>query len=298
MDGLLARLTELGFGEYEARAYITLLQHSPVNGYELSRHSGVPRGSIYGALARLEEKGAVVRQESPDGTRFAPVASDEVLRNCAGRFERTLKAIESELAVLAPPPDTGGVLNTRGYSASLDHARALVGSAQRSLMLAVWPQEAAALREETAAAVTRDVQIHTLCLANCPRECGHCRGQVYRYDVAPEEEKRWLLLAPDGREVLAAEIGPETTGPAEARVAAVRTRQRLVVALVEAYIRQSIALAAILTDLGPTLIHALARQTRDHLNALRPAAAKGGPWEFLRRLLVDGEPSPASGESD
>ncbi len=54
-------LQELGFGDYEARAYVALLQRSPINGYELAKASGVPRANIYAVLQKLAERGAVVR---------------------------------------------------------------------------------------------------------------------------------------------------------------------------------------------------------------------------------------------
>lgn len=286
MNDLLTMLTQLGFSEYEARAYVALLQRSPVNGYELARQSGVPRGSIYGALARLEEKGAVVRLEAPEGTRYAPVATTDVLHNVASRFEHALKHVERQLGELSTPSETDAVWNTRGYPALLDHARTLAKSAQKRLMLAVWPQEATALSEQTANAVDRDVQIRTLCLANCAQECGHCRGAVYRSNILPQQDKRWLLVIPDGREVLAGEICPDGTGDTVASASTVRTRQRLLVSLTESYIRQSTALSAILTDLGPALAPALAPETRDILASLEPAGAERGWLEHLRMLLA------------
>ena len=36
MADLTALLQRLGFSEYEARAYLALLQRNPLNGYELS----------------------------------------------------------------------------------------------------------------------------------------------------------------------------------------------------------------------------------------------------------------------
>jgi DNA-binding transcriptional ArsR family regulator len=285
MEDVLEKLAQLGFGEYEARAYLGLLAHSPVNGYELARQSGVPRGSIYGTLARLEEKGAVTRLEESDGTLFAPVAPDQLLQQFAGRFQRTLGYLERRLEELAKldqgEPDQ--VWNMRGYGSVVDHARALTGSAQSRLSLAVWPQESAALSDDTAAAAARGVDVRTLCLANCPQECRHCRGHVHRYDLASPEDKRWLVLIPDGREVLAAEISD-----VGASASAVRTRQRLLVDLAESYIRQSIALAAITSDLQSGLVSGLSTETRDVLASLQPAAGVAG-WlrEFWQLLGSD-----------
>jgi hypothetical protein len=58
MADTTALLQPLGFGEYEVHAYITLLQRSPLSGYELAKTSGVPRSNIYPVLRKLEERGA------------------------------------------------------------------------------------------------------------------------------------------------------------------------------------------------------------------------------------------------
>jgi HTH-type transcriptional regulator, sugar sensing transcriptional regulator len=53
MADFVALLQELGFGEYEARAYYELLQHNPLRGYQLAKVSGIPRPHIYSVLEVL-----------------------------------------------------------------------------------------------------------------------------------------------------------------------------------------------------------------------------------------------------
>ena len=74
MADITALLQQLGFSEYEARAYLALLQRNPLNGYELAKVSGLPRANVYAVLQKLEERGAVVRLDMPSGARYAPVA--------------------------------------------------------------------------------------------------------------------------------------------------------------------------------------------------------------------------------
>ena len=75
MADIVTLLQELGFGEYEARAYHALLQHNPVSGYELAKVSGIPRPNIYTVLQKLEERGTVGRVDSDTTTLYVPVAS-------------------------------------------------------------------------------------------------------------------------------------------------------------------------------------------------------------------------------
>ena len=59
MDKIYDAIQKLGFSQYESKAYIALLQNSPVTGYELSKRSGVPRSMIYEVINKLNDKGAI-----------------------------------------------------------------------------------------------------------------------------------------------------------------------------------------------------------------------------------------------
>jgi HTH-type transcriptional regulator, sugar sensing transcriptional regulator len=268
-------LLQLGFTEYESRAYIVLLQRNPLNGYEVAKASGLPRANVYAVLQKLEERGAVVRLDTPGGTRYAPVPPGELTQRMERDFQEALDQARILLAEVATPPEREFVWNLQGYSTLLEQARTLLDSTHGRLLMAVWPQEALALAESVAHAEARGVDVTTLCLAACPDECGACRGHVYRYSVALAQESRWLLLIPDGSQVLAGEIGPGETA------SAIRTQQRLLVELTQRYIRHSIALAALLNDLGRRLEDALQPET---LAALEALSAGGPESDWLGQL--------------
>ena len=126
MADVTALLQQLGFSEYEARAYLALLQRNPLTGYELAKVSGLPRANIYAVLQKLEERGAVVRLEAPSGTRYAPVAPTELTQRIASRFQDVLSATQQALKDLAAPADTEHIWNIQGYAALIDHAHALI----------------------------------------------------------------------------------------------------------------------------------------------------------------------------
>lgn len=280
MDEAIGLLQKLGFGEYEAKAYAALLQRSPVNGYELAKQSGIPRANIYSVLGKLEERSAVLRVESADGVRYAPVPPQELVRRLGSRFQETLQVTQRSLSEIAAPIEHDHVWSTQGYSVLLEHAATLVDAARHYLLVAIWPQEARRLAEALSRAEARGVELTTLCLAACSTECGGCRGHVYRYRVAPEYRNRWLILVPDSTEMLAGEITSD-----EAALS-VRTRQRLLVDLAGWYIRHSIALTAVLADLGPRLGDALSPETHAILATVGPPGAEVGWLEHMRHLLA------------
>ena len=260
-------LREIGFSEYEARAYLALVRRGPQTGYELARHSRIPRPNVYGVLQRLEDRGAVLRVETARGLRYAPVTPAQLTRRLGARFAEALESAARVLESAARGRTAEGeewVWNARGRRAALEHAGDAVDAARRALLVALWPEEARALADRMEAAESRGVEITTLCFAACPQECGGCRGRVFRHRMAPENGSRWLLVLPDGESVVAAEVGTGESG------LAVGTGQRLWVELAGWYVRHSIALAAVLGDLGGGLKGLLSEETQAILGTLAP----------------------------
>jgi DNA-binding MarR family transcriptional regulator len=280
----LEQLRELGFGQYEAQAYITLLKKNPLSGYELARDSGVPRANIYTVLQKLEERGAVVRLDTEGSRRYAPVLPEELIQGLRQRLQTSLEDAEKALCNLAAQLEPDYVWNTHGYPVVLDHARSLIDAASRELLLATNPQEAPALTESLDRAGARGVKITSLCTAGCQSECGACRGQVYRYHVAPQTGSRYLMVIPDQVEVLAGEIGPGESAQA------VRTRQNLLVNLAIRHINDSIALSALLLDLGDRLDDLLTPETRSMLASFG-SEGQGTGWLAEMRFLLQ-QPRP------
>lgn len=273
------QLQALGFGQYEAQAYVSLLRRNPLSGYELAKVSGIPRANVYTVLQKLEERGAVLRLETEAGTRYAPVVPAELIHRLRSRLHSSLENAQQSLGMLQAEAEHDHVWNTRGYPALLEHACALIENTQARLLVAAAPQEAPALTESLEKAQARGVQITTLCMSGCPVECGACRGRVFRYRLNPEAEARYLMVVPDESEVLAGQIGPGE------ETQAIRTRQKLLVDLSVWHIRNSIALAALLVDLGERLEGLLSPETCAALLALHTDGIQGGWLAHLRQLL-------------
>jgi HTH-type transcriptional regulator, sugar sensing transcriptional regulator len=235
-------LADLGFGESEARAYVTLLASlAPLNGYELAKVSGIPRGNIYKVLEKLEARGAVARVEGEGGTRYAPVSPGEVLPRLAEGVQRRAEEARAVLEDVRRPPQPDLIWNVQGYEPLVDQARSLIASARTTLTMALCRSEASVLAREMIDANARGIDITTLCLTGCPQECGGCQGRIYRHSVAPAGDNRWLIVVPDESEVLAGEIsvGVETVATG------LRTRQRMIVKLASGYTQRSAALAEV-----------------------------------------------------
>ncbi len=279
MADVIEQLQQLGFSEYEARAYVALLRQSPQNGYELAKNSGLPRANVYSVLEKLEERGAIVRLEETNSVRYAPVSPEELVRRLENKLEGSLREAHASLNEVAQATAYENIFSIRGYAPMLEHARSLIDSAKTSILVAQEPPESQALKGSIEAAMLRGVKVVTLCLEGCLEECGNCRGSLFRYHVEPLGESRWLVLLADSQEMLAGEIGPDE------QALAVRTRQHLLVSLASGYIRRSIALAALVIDLDTRLDSLLNPLTKATLAALGREDRQGGFLQQLRSML-------------
>ncbi|MGH8041311.1 MAG: TrmB family transcriptional regulator [Rudaea sp.] len=256
-------LQALGFTEYEARAYVTLLEREECNGYELAKASGIPRANVYAVIEKLLRRGAARRLETADGPRYAAVPSAQMLRGIELSQQRALVAAGKALARMVRPREPGAVFNLRGNELTAK-LRQMIDAAEHTLLIAIQPAEAAQFADPLRMARERGVAITTLCLDACPHECGHCQGDIHRYQLARQGQARWLVLVADDRDVIIAQIGVDV-------VEAVHSEQRLLVQLASAYIRQSVTLAVLGSELAGEFEGLLSREARQMLDRLDTA---------------------------
>ncbi len=282
---LHALLQELGFGEYEAKAYVALASAGQCSGYEVAKAAAVPRANVYAVLDRLIARGAAQRFDTAEGVRYAATPASQMLRRLEQKHQRTLAATRQGLGDIQPPQnEIPPAFTLRAENELLDRARAAIDAARKTLLLAVQPQEAARLSEALQHARARGVAITTVCLEACERECGACAGDVYRFQAAPGGGMRWLLLVADQREALVGQFDRAT-------VQGVVTAQPPVVELTGAYIRQGLSLALLSNELGARLRQLMSPRTRQALDRLYPGEG------FLAHLRSLGTPAfPESSE--
>jgi HTH-type transcriptional regulator, sugar sensing transcriptional regulator len=271
MTDITNHLQQLGFSEYETKAYVTLLQQHPLNGYGLARASGIPRANIYGVLQKLEERGAVIAINNDSGQCYSPIAPDDLIRRLSQRLDKALAAAQQALEEIAVPVTAHYVQNIQGYTSLLEHAADLITKAQDRLLIALWQPEAQTLRTQLEQAQARGVIIDTLCCQACPQICDGCQGMIYRYRVAPDQQAHALIVIQDDTEMVVGTTGQQAI--------AIRTRQPTLVQMTTRYIQHSVTLAAVLTDLDHQLENLLSKETRQLVQSI----GQGSSW--LEQLL-------------
>jgi HTH-type transcriptional regulator, sugar sensing transcriptional regulator len=278
MSDAAALLQQLGFGDYEARAYIALLQRNPVNGYELAKTSGIPRANIYDVLRRLEERNAVISIQGETSVQYAPIPPSQLIPQMELHLNHVLGDAQRSLESLAIPLEAELSRNIMGYPSLLDQARALIDGAKDELFIALWHPEAEALAEAMAQAEQRGIRLTTLCLQACPAECMGCKGAIYRYRVVAEHSLRWLIVVRDNRDLLLGEIGAGQS-------VALRTGQQSIIQMTVQYVQSSIAWAALLSNTDPAFEQRLPTETQRILRQIGPTQSG---WLSHMRALLEG----------
>lgn len=268
----VALLEELGFGGYEAKAYVTLLEQGPLTGYQLAKASGVPRANIYSVLRRLEERGAVVVVQTEAGRRYRALDHREFLARVEKSFRVRLSEAARALSRIAPAESPSYVYNFTGYANLVAQASRLIEAARSQVLVSGWGQELEQLAPTLEAARGRGVAVTLVCMSGCQAPCPHCSGRVYRYRLGEPGDCRWLLVIADGQELVAGQV------EADGRVIGTSSCQRLLVAIATWYMRHTVAVAELVRVLGPKLPGLLDADARQALLEATAERLPCGSW--------------------
>ncbi|GJM42615.1 MAG: hypothetical protein DHS20C20_28970 [Ardenticatenaceae bacterium] len=196
----ITALENLGFSTYEARAYLGLLQENPINGYRLSKLTGIPRSRVYETLERLTGKGyAVCYQANP--IEYAPLEFDDLQMQLKEHFNDELVTLESEIEQIATMSHSESLWNLRGREPIMNRVRGMIARAEKSVYLVAWGDTLQLLKVDLETAVSRNLRVVII-------SCGETEAMPgIHYIHAFEEEivqieAGSINLVVDGQEVL------------------------------------------------------------------------------------------------
>jgi HTH-type transcriptional regulator, sugar sensing transcriptional regulator len=200
--GVMAkRLQDLGFTLYEARAYVSLLEHHPVTRYELSKNSGVPRSAIYNVILELEEMGVVSLQTS-DPETYVPLPADKLFDLLDRRFNEKIEEAQKSLVHIENKPALDQFWNIVGYDNMLLKAEELIQKAEKTIFISLWKREFILLEKDLEDAIRRKVKVIVFSFTDVRLN----RSTMFCYGLDERElEKIWphrIILIRDRKELL------------------------------------------------------------------------------------------------
>lgn len=108
-------LHEMGFSDYEAAAYLALLESGKSTANEVAKAGDIPQSRVYDILEKLEKKGFVVTQPGRP-KKFGPVRPEYAIKQYGeyrekrfeSEYEEVMLAGERFVDCVEPAPETSG----------------------------------------------------------------------------------------------------------------------------------------------------------------------------------------------
>jgi sugar-specific transcriptional regulator TrmB len=244
----LADLIAIGFTEYEAKVYLTLLGENPATGYQLSKKSGIPRSMVYEALGRLNARGAVLRTGDQRTTLYRPVPPDMLLDRFEQEHTRLMENLRTNLNTLYASQDEDHLWSIRGRSSVMAYATQMIQEAGSELLLVLADPALQALHKEIITASERGVTISSLLTG---KEDLHC-GQSARhppYESQLQGLTSMLLIVVDNKKCMIGSMDLDLT--------ATITTNRNLVLIARQFVWMELFTQRIYTRLGKDLLDCL-----------------------------------------
>nr|WP_319493289.1 helix-turn-helix domain-containing protein [uncultured Desulfobacter sp.] len=150
----------LGFSVYECKAYLALLEEYPLNGYALSKASGIPRSRIYEVLKSLIGKQMVFEQDDGKSKAYTPMDPEIFIKKLRSRFQGIFQDLTEYAGRLyREPKQDNQLVVIQGRDNILSFLSVLIKGAQERIALSIWDEELCALTGELDAALDRGVML-------------------------------------------------------------------------------------------------------------------------------------------
>lgn len=266
---LVSLLQKMRFTEYEAKAYLALLEKSPLSGYAVALQSGVPRSKIYEVLGSLSARGDIIvnQDETP---LYAPLPPEELVARHRTQAENVFDEAGTALGRYATAPELHeGIWNIIGHDAIIRRVREGISRAKQRVMLEVWPEEARELHDALREAAEHGVEVVVIAYGDLELDFARVFRSKRSEEVTEAMGGRWVVFSADNKEVL---TGICSLG-AQSR-AAWTSHPCLVMPITE-FILHDLYLMEIIAKLGPELANTFGANLDGlHNKFLLPALGK------------------------
>lgn len=154
-------LIDLGLTEYEAKAYISILQCQPATAYEIAKACGVPTSKIYETIARLREKGLTrpTSEKKQRGQQYIALDSKQFLESKRTETVRKTEMLGPMLQSIGNRIEAEPIWQIQEKKAVIEKAGQLIRQASGNILLSLWPAELEKLKADLLDAEQRNIKI-------------------------------------------------------------------------------------------------------------------------------------------
>ncbi len=150
----------LGFSVYECKAYLALLEEFPLNGYALSKASGIPRSRIYEVLKSLIQKQMVFEQDDGKNKTYTPMDPQIFIKKLKAKYSGIFEDLTDYAGTLySEPKQDNRLVVIQGRDNIISFLNVLIKGATQRVAVSIWDEELEELTEELDAALSRGVRL-------------------------------------------------------------------------------------------------------------------------------------------
>lgn len=245
---IIKQLTEIGFSEYEAKAYTALVSANPATAYEIARSSGIPTSKIYEVISRLLEKGVVILADENKTKRYIPIDPAEFIDSRKNKLEVTLNELKQNLINIQTDTDISYIWNVREYEFLMEKAQRMVLSAEKSLLISGWNEELSFLEENLQNREKEKIRIAIVHFGKIIIRAGQIFQHPIEDTIYNEKGGRGFVIIADSKEALMATVFEEN------RVEGAWSVNKGFVTLAEDYVKHDIYIMKIVNRFDAQLI--------------------------------------------
>lgn len=195
---IIDRLMSFGLTRHEANIYLLLFSEGELNGYEVSKLTGISKSNTYSSLAGLVEKGAAYIIEG-GAILYTPVSIEEFCNNKIQALEEN----KTELIKNVPKrkEETNGYITVKGEKHIKDKFRNMLVQAKERVYLDMCAERLDEVRSELIELIERGIKIVVITDSTFTLD-----GAIIYHD---EKDLAQIRLIVDSKYVLTGEIGDE-----------------------------------------------------------------------------------------
>lgn len=206
VNDLIESMKNLGFSEYEAKAYLCLLKIQPATAYEIAQGSGIPSSKIYETIARLVDKKVFMPDGEKTRKKYMALIPDEFVERQKSHFGKTFSFLEKELPALQDEKPASFIWNIDNYDFLIEKAERMIEGAQESALISSWKKEREHLEPFLERAKARTVKIAAIHFGADGQGVGALFHHPIEDTIYREKGGRGLVIVRDSSEALVGTI--------------------------------------------------------------------------------------------
>jgi sugar-specific transcriptional regulator TrmB len=247
MKEIIPKLAALGFSEYEAKVYLSLLREHPATAYEMGKSSGVPTSKVYEVIKKLIQKNVLTAMEERGTKRYVPLEPGELLDRYRSSVEAVLLSLRRDLQAIKGDSELSHIWNISDYDFLMEKAVRMIDKARKTVLLSLWKEELGLLEESVSGAVRRGVKVAAVHFGQPGMQSWPVYHHPIEHTLYREKGGRGLVVVTDSEEVL---MGTVVKGD---RVAGAWSTNRGFVTVAEDYIKHDIYIMKIVRRFDKSL---------------------------------------------